>query len=86
MNNLINTDPDFKKFLQTVGTNLHALRTEHDLKIETVAKAVKISSLLLRRIEKGEHNMRIESLGRLCRFYKVALRDITIEKKPSNET
>jgi transcriptional regulator with XRE-family HTH domain len=85
MNRIINTNPDFKKFLETVGVNLYALRTEQDLEIETVAKAVKISSRLLRRIEKGEHNMRIESLSRLCGFYRVAPREIATEKKLSNE-
>lgn len=75
------TNEKFKKFLRTIGTNLHALRKEQDLNVETVAKAAGISSRLLRRIEKGEHNMRVESLGRLCRFYKVAPRDIATEKK-----
>jgi transcriptional regulator with XRE-family HTH domain len=81
MNSLINTDHGFKKFLQTVGTNLHALRTEHDLKIETVATETKIAPRLLRQIEKGEHNMRLELLGRLCHFYKVSLQDIATQKK-----
>jgi transcriptional regulator with XRE-family HTH domain len=81
MNSLINTDHKFKKFLQTVGSNLQALRTEHDLKIETVATKTKIAPRLLRQIEKGEHNMRIESLGRLCHFYKVSLQEIATQKK-----
>lgn len=74
-------NPNFKKFLQTIGTNLKTERTKKDLSITAVAKAVKTSSHTLRRIENGEHNMRLELLERLCLFYKVSPGDIAKEKK-----
>jgi transcriptional regulator with XRE-family HTH domain len=72
---------NFKKFLQTIGTNLKAERTKKDLSIAAVAKAVKTSSHTLRRIENGAHNMRLELLERLCIFYKVSPGDMAKEKK-----
>ena len=81
MNNTITTDPGFTKLLRTIGTNLHALRLAQDQKIEMVAKAVKVSSRLLQKIEKGEYNIEIETLDRLCVFYKVAVRDVVRERK-----
>lgn len=72
---------NFKKFLQTIGANLKAERDKKDLSITAVAKALRTSSRTLRRIENGEHNMRLELLERLCIFYKVSPGDMAKEKK-----
>lgn len=74
-------NPNFQKFLQTIATNLHNMRVSKNLSIEAVAKAVKTSPATLRRIEQGQHNLRIELLGRLCTFYKVSAGEMATKKE-----
>lgn len=74
-------NPNFQKFLQTLASNLHNTRVSKKLSISTVAKAVKTSPVTLRRIERGEHNLRLELLGRLCQFYNVSAGDMATEQK-----
>lgn len=76
---------NFQKFLQTLATNLHNTRVSKNLSISTVAKAVKASPATLRRIERGEHNVRIELLGRLCKFYNVSAGNMATEQKAPHE-
>lgn len=73
-------NPNFKKFLQTIGTNLQHERTARNLSITAVAKAVRTTPATLRRIENGEHNMRIQLLDRLCKFYHVSPSYMATEK------
>lgn len=73
---------NFQKFLETIGTNLHKTRVSQNLSITAVAKAVKASRITLCRIERGDYNLKIELLGRLCKLYKVTAGDMATEKKP----
>lgn len=69
-----------KKWLRSVGANFHALRITQEKDIETVAAAVKISTTLLKKIEKG-HDVDLLLYVDLCRYYGVSPRDVAIENK-----
>jgi DNA-binding XRE family transcriptional regulator len=72
---------DAKKWIRSIGANLHALRIAQEKEIKTVAKAVKISAALLERIEKGEYDMELDLYVRLCSHYGAAARDVATENK-----
>jgi DNA-binding XRE family transcriptional regulator len=73
--------PDAKKFLRVIGDNFHALRIGQKKEIETVAKAVKISSMLLEQIEKGQYDMELGLYVDLCYYYGEAPGDVVTENK-----
>lgn len=79
------TNSNFHQFLQTIATNLHAARVSKNLSIGAVAKAVKTSPATLRRIEKGEHNLRIQLLSRLCTFYNISAGEVATGKEAAHE-
>lgn len=62
---------DSKKFLKAIGSKFYALRTEQHKELDTVAKAVKISPELLKRIEEGKYDMHLDLLFELCEYYKI---------------
>lgn len=74
-----------KKFLKTVGTNLHGLRIAKNKDIETVAKAMRITPALLEKIEKGEHDTDLILLLNLCRYYKTSVGDVLPETTSDNK-
>lgn len=82
----ITNDEGFKKFLQVIGTNLRDAREKQNLKIDTVAKAMKISGDQLDQIEKGQLDWEVKLLGRMCEYYKVSVKDIATDNQASNET
>jgi transcriptional regulator with XRE-family HTH domain len=66
---------DAKKFLKAVGNKFHSLRKEQKKELESVAKAIKISSSLLVRIERGDYDMYLDLLFELCDYYEIAPHD-----------
>lgn len=66
---------DSKKFLRAVGKKFHSLRTEQKKELDAVAKAIKIRSTLLMRIERGDYDMYLDLLFELCDFYEIAPHD-----------
>jgi predicted transcriptional regulator len=82
----ITNDEGFKKFLQVIGTNLRDAREKQNLKINTVAKAMKISGDQLDQIEKGQIDWEVDLIGRLCLYYKVSVKDIATDNQVSDET
>jgi len=68
---------NLETLLNTIGTNLHALRTNRNESLRTVAKTVKMSPSRLSKIEKGLcPHCRILSLLSLTKYYKVKMGDI----------
>ncbi|HEX7906328.1 MAG TPA: helix-turn-helix transcriptional regulator [Chitinophagaceae bacterium] len=69
-------------FLSTIGNNLYTLRIARKQSLKTVAKAVKMSSARLSKMEKGASPYcRIITLYRLSKYYNVKLKDIASGKK-----
>jgi len=72
---------NLETLLNTIGTNLHALRTNCNESLRTVAKAVKMSPARLSKIEKGLcPHCRILTLLALTKYYKVKMGDIVVKK------
>lgn len=80
------TKPNFKKFLRVIGANLLRARTSQELSLTSVARSIRTSPKTLRRIEQGEHNMRIELLERICKFYRVSPGEVATEKKKRSQS
>jgi DNA-binding XRE family transcriptional regulator len=66
---------DSKKFLRIIGDKFQSLRIVQKKELESVAKAVKISSALLVRIERGDYDMYLDLLVELCDHYEMAPHD-----------
>lgn len=69
-------------FLHTIGDNLYTLRMNHKATLKTVARAIKISTGRLSKIEKGLcPHCKFGTLVVLCRYYKIKLSDVAIKGK-----
>lgn len=66
---------DSRKFLKAVGKKFHQLRTQQKRELDSVAKAIKIRSSLLMRIERGDYDMYLDLLFELCDYYNIAPHD-----------
>jgi DNA-binding XRE family transcriptional regulator len=74
-----------KKFLKKVGSNLCEIRIARKKAPETVAKAMKISTVLLEKIEKGEYDMDIILFLDFCQYYKISVGDVLPDKTSDNK-
>jgi transcriptional regulator with XRE-family HTH domain len=74
---------DARKFLKAVGARFHSLRKKHESELQTVAKAVGISPALLVRIERGDYDMYLDLLFKLCYYYEITPHDFfkDVEKR-----
>jgi len=64
-----NIDADLKK----VGANLKRIRTDRNIAIDTVAKAVKLSPQLLQRLEEGLYpDCKLHIIFSLIEYYGVS--------------
>jgi transcriptional regulator with XRE-family HTH domain len=69
-----------KRFLQTMGANLHTLRMRNGDDIETVAEIMKVAPSLLRRIERGDlDDVEIDLIQRLSLYYNVSPKAVATE-------
>lgn len=64
---------DIDADLKRVGENLQRIRTNRDLTIDTVAKAIKLSPQLLQQLEEGQYpECRLETIFDLIEYYGVS--------------
>jgi transcriptional regulator with XRE-family HTH domain len=62
--------------LEKMGKMLNILRRARREDLTTVAAEINIRPEILERIEKGEHDFRIETLFALCDYYNADLESI----------
>jgi transcriptional regulator with XRE-family HTH domain len=64
------------EFFQLLGDTLHFLRLKRGLSIRQLADATHMSREVISRLEKGIHReVRTETLGKLCDFYDLTVRE-----------
>jgi transcriptional regulator with XRE-family HTH domain len=65
-----------KYFVRKVGERLAARRKDQNHAIEQVAGDIGITVDVLTKIEKGSHDMDVNTLLDLCKYYKVRAYDL----------
>lgn len=76
-----------KNYRTIIGSNLKKLRKEQDLTQEDLADKAKLNPAYYGRIERGEMNITLDSLEKLCDALKVELPSLFMVEPPSkNET
>lgn len=59
-----------------VGSRLLTTRKAKGLSLRSVAIAIGICYSTLAKLEKGKHNPTLLTLERICKYYKVPLKDL----------
>ncbi len=68
-------------FLKIIGNNLYASRSVRKESLKTVAKATRISSATIAKMEKGRsRHFRLLTLDRLCKYYEINLSDVVSDQ------
>lgn len=76
-----------KNYRTIIGTNLKKLRKEQDLTQEDLADKAKLNPAYYGRIERGEMNVTLDSLEKLCEALKVEFPSLFVAEPTSkNET
>lgn len=68
-----------------VGWNLRRLRVAQQLTIEDVAGKARVGESYLSRLERGEENVSILTLGRLARALRTELADFFVKPAPGEK-
>jgi transcriptional regulator with XRE-family HTH domain len=75
-------------FLQYIGEEMYSLRKSQQKSLKTVAKATKMSSGIVSRVEKGLYeNLGVERFLQLCKYYNEHVRDVLdrVEQRQRND-
>ncbi|MEY4876464.1 MAG: Helix-turn-helix domain [Bacteroidota bacterium] len=66
-----------QELLEKIGSNLHTVRSSKKLKLETVAKEMKVSHTVISRIENGRNPaLSLITIVELCNYYRIPLQTI----------
>ncbi len=68
--------------LKEIGARAHFLRDKHGLTQESVAEQLGLSRASVSNIERGEQNMTVECLMKLCDGFKMSLVEFLIMEVP----
>jgi len=68
--------PTYKRLLAQLAEGVRSLRSQHGWTQEAAAHEAEIPLRLFQALEAGESNATMTSLARLCRGFKVEIRDL----------